>query len=62
MNWVANEIHLVITCFVSKVDVTLLYACIGWTLKTIHALLTNHWGVFVLNIHVILEVFNPTLW
>ena len=35
---------------------------IGWTLKTIHALLTNHWGVFVLNIHVILEVFNPTLW
>ena len=31
----------------------LLYSCIiGWTLKTIHAALTNLWGVFV-------QIFMP---
>ena len=60
MNWVANEIHFVITCLCQKGVEVLLYSCnSGFTLKNIHALLANHWAVFMCfraSIHAILEL------
>ena len=57
MNWVAKRF---VIAFLSRKGVKSRYihVLLGWTLKTIHALLTNLWGILCAFIQIFMQYWN----
>ena len=62
-NWFANENHFVMNLFCKRGCNSLYSYITKWTLKSIHVLLTNIWGVFMCFMELwVLKSSNSKLW